>query len=98
MLVKHLSERPIPVDERWPDLPPDLSRAVMMCLEKDPDDRFPNAAAFAQELSGGAMPNPAHRAQPCPPLAGSQTSSRQRYIPDEPRDQVTGGIRDRYGA
>jgi len=98
MLVKHLSERPIPVDERWPDLPPDLSRAVMMCLEKDPDDRFPNAAAFAQALSGGAMPTLATRAQPAAPLSGSQTSSRQRYIPDEPRDQVTGGIRDRYGA
>src|SRR5437762_5873534 len=62
MLVKHLSERPIPVDERWPDLPPDLSRAVMMCLEKDPADRFPNAAAFAAALSGGAMPTLATRA------------------------------------
>jgi serine/threonine-protein kinase len=98
MLVKHLSERPIPVDERWPDLPPDLSRAVMMCLEKDPADRFPNAAAFAQALSGGAMPTLATRAQPAAPLSGSQTSSRQRYVPDEARDQLAGGIRDRYGA
>jgi len=63
MLVKHLSEKPIPVDERWPDLPPDLSRAVMMCLEKDPDDRFPSAAAFAEALSGtGSMPTLATRA------------------------------------
>jgi serine/threonine-protein kinase len=98
MLVKHLSERPIPVDERWPDLPPDLSRAVMMCLEKDPADRFPNAAAFAQALSGGAMPTLATRAQPAAPLSGSQTSSRQRYVPDEARDPLAGGIRDRYGA
>src|SRR5438105_147495 len=62
MLVKHLSEGPVPVDERWPDLPPDLSRAVMMCLEKDPADRFPNAAAFAAALSGEAMPTLATRA------------------------------------
>src|SRR3979409_424438 len=62
MLVKHLSERPIPVDERWPDLPPDLSRAVMICLEKDPNDRFPSAAAFSAALSGGAMPTLATRA------------------------------------
>ncbi len=96
MLVKHLSERPIPVDERWPDLPPDLSRAVMMCLEKDPADRFPNAAAFAQALSGGAMPTLATRAQPAAPMSGSQTSSRQQYAPDEGRDQITGGMRDRY--
>jgi len=98
MLVKHLSERPIPVDERWPDLPPDLSRAVMMCLEKDPNDRFPNAAAFAVALSGGSMPTLATRAQPVVTPSQSQTASRQRYPSDESRDQLTGGLRDRYGS
>ena len=98
MLVKHLSERPIPVDERWPDLPPDLARAVMLCLEKDPNDRFPSAAAFAQALSGGSMPTLATRAQPAAPPPSSQTSSRQRYISDDARDQITGAIRDRYGS
>jgi serine/threonine protein kinase len=95
MLVKHLSERPIPVDERWPDLPPDLSRAVMMCLEKDPADRFPNAAAFAVALNGGSMPTLATRAQPAAPATGSSTA-RQRHVGDELRDQVTERIRDRY--
>jgi serine/threonine protein kinase len=98
MLVKHLSERPIPVDERWPDLPPDLARAVMLCLEKDPNDRFPSAAAFAQALNGGSMPTLATRAQPAAPSTGSQTTSRQRYISDDARDQITGAIRDRYGS
>src|SRR5881398_1132965 len=72
MLVKHLSEKPIPVDERWPDLPPDLSRAVMMCLEKDPEDRFPSAAAFAVALSGGAMPTLATRAAPVATQPGAR--------------------------
>lgn len=98
MLVKHLSERPTPVDERWPDLPPDLSRAVMMCLEKDPEDRFPNAAAFSEALSGSGMPTLATRAQPVAPAPDSRTTNRQRYISDQSRDQITGGIRDRYGA
>lgn len=98
MLVKHLSERPTPVDERWPDLPPDLSRAVMMCLEKDPEDRFPNAAAFSEALSGSGMPTLATRAQPAAPATDSRTTNRQRYISDQSRDQITGGIRDRYGA
>ena len=90
MLVKHLSERPIPVDERWPDLPPDLSRAVMMCLEKDPNDRFPNAAAFAVALNGGSMPTLATRAS-TPAVAPesrreihdvtSSTRERQRTAP-----------------
>src|SRR5437868_12565411 len=85
MLVKHLSEQPIPVDERWPDLPPDLSRAVMMCLEKDPADRFPNAAAFAAALSGEAMPTLATRA------------STSAVAPESRREirGLTGSTRDR---
>jgi serine/threonine-protein kinase len=87
MLVKHLSERPIPVDERWPDLPQDLARAVMICLEKDPADRFPNAAAFAVALSGGAMPTLATRAsQAVSQSARSETRDRDLIEP----------LRDRY--
>src|ERR1700686_3480805 len=78
MLVKHLPEKPIPVDERWPDLPPDLSRAVMMCLEKDPADRFPSAAAFAVALDGGGMPTLAPRASGASsPEARAQTRERE---------------------
>jgi serine/threonine protein kinase len=83
MLVKHLSEQPVPVDERWPDLPPDLSRAVMMCLAKDPNDRFPNAAAFAVALSGGAMPTLATRAAPAAPVDSrrdTRDAGRQRDV------------------
>ena len=85
MLVKHLSEKPVPVDERWPDLPPDLSRAVMMCLEKDPNDRFPSAAAFSAALDGGSMPTLATRATTAP-------------APPQPRRdiEVTSSLRDRY--
>ncbi|MFL5481314.1 MAG: serine/threonine-protein kinase [Gemmatimonadaceae bacterium] len=97
MLVKHLSERPIPVDERWPDIPPDLGRAVMICLEKDPADRFPNAAAFAQALSGGAMPTLATRAS----LPASREPTRDRGVPTNFRDYAEQGVRDyatsRYG-
>ncbi len=86
MLVKHLSERPVPVDERWPDLPQDLSRAVMMCLEKDPNDRFPSAAAFGEALNGGSMPTLATRASTAaiPPQARREIR------------EVTSSVRDRY--
>jgi serine/threonine protein kinase len=33
-----------------PELPPELSSAAMKCLEKNPDDRFPSAAALAERL------------------------------------------------
>ncbi len=98
MLVKHLSERPIPVDERWPDIPPDLGRAVMMCLEKDPADRFPNAAAFAQALSGGAMPTLATRASMPAPReqardVGQGGTSFRDYAEQNVRDYAS----SRYG-
>ncbi len=85
MLVKHLSEKPVPVDERWPDLPQDLARAVMICLEKDPNDRFPSAAAFSAALDGGSMPTLATRAAPA-----ALPAQTRREIHD-----VTSSIRDR---
>jgi eukaryotic-like serine/threonine-protein kinase len=89
MLVKHLSEKPIPVDERWPDLPQDLCRAVMICLEKDPADRFPNAAAFALALDGGSMPTLATRASAAASSAGTRASTREREITEPLRDRYT---------
>ena len=96
MLVKHLSEKPIPVDERWPDLPQDLSRAVMMCLEKDPADRFPNAAAFAVALDGGSMPTLATRSPSAASTAGSRASAREREITEHLRDRYTPATQPSY--
>src|SRR5688572_26102392 len=97
MLVKHLSERPIPVDERWPDLPQDLSRAVMICLEKDPADRFPSAAAFSLALSGVGMPTLATRASTLPAPVAERTRLETRNAPNrDPYAQPGESFRDRY--
>src|SRR5215212_9013148 len=56
MLVKHLSEIPMPVDQRRPDLPTDLARVIMMMLEKDPANRFPDSESVVVALSSGVMP------------------------------------------
>ena len=56
MLVKHLSERPVPVEQKRPDLPEDLSRVIMLLLEKDPAHRFPDAGSLVVALSGGEIP------------------------------------------
>ena len=56
MLVKHISERPTPVSQRRSDVPQDLARAVMMCLEKDPNGRFPSAGALVTALDTGNVP------------------------------------------
>ena len=55
LLVKHLSERPVPIDQRA-SVPSDLARAVMLCLEKNPDDRFKDAREFVRALETGNVP------------------------------------------
>ncbi|MFL5612798.1 MAG: serine/threonine-protein kinase [Gemmatimonadaceae bacterium] len=61
MLVKHISERPIPVQQRRADMPEDLARAVMLLLEKDPANRFPSASALVAALDTGNVPMPSAR-------------------------------------
>ncbi|HKK91957.1 MAG TPA: bifunctional serine/threonine-protein kinase/formylglycine-generating enzyme family protein [Longimicrobiales bacterium] len=48
VLAKALTERPPRVSARRPEVPADVARAVARALEKDPEDRFPSVAAFAE--------------------------------------------------
>jgi serine/threonine-protein kinase len=78
MLVKHISERPIPVEQRRADIPVDLARSVMMLLEKDPAHRFPNAAALVAALDARdvvAVRRPSPTAAP----PGTGAGARQSY-------------------
>jgi serine/threonine-protein kinase len=56
ILVKHVSERPVPIEQRRSDVPPDLARVIMQLLEKDPANRFPSASAVVVALDTGRMP------------------------------------------
>ncbi len=73
MLVKHISERPIPVQQRRSDVPTDLARSVMMLLEKDPANRFPTASALVAALDAREAP-PSRAPQQPPPLVGPPPS------------------------
>src|SRR5687767_11308956 len=91
MLVKHLSEMPMPVDEKQPDLPADLARAIMLMLEKDPANRFPDAQSVVVALSSGVMPTLRTVQAPSAPmgLAG---------YPPPTRAQARGTIATRSGS
>jgi serine/threonine-protein kinase len=82
LLVKHLSERPDPIHTRRRGIPPDLERAVMLLLEKDPDLRFPSAAALCTALESGNVPA-LPDAPPAPPARVQRTS---RVAAPEPMD------------
>src|SRR5688572_2160178 len=50
MLMKHLTERAVPVDQKRPEVPPDFAATVMTLLEKEPERRFPSASSFVLML------------------------------------------------
>ena len=74
MLVKHLTERPTPVQEKRADIPPDLARAVMLLLEKNPEHRFPSAAALTVALDNGNVPEPPSAREPRSPRASGASA------------------------
>ena len=79
LLVKHLSEAPTPIEEKAPSVAPDLGRAIMLLLEKDPSNRLPSASALAVALEsrnvpdgrGNLVPRPATAAPTRPPTGAS---------------------------
>jgi serine/threonine-protein kinase len=77
MLVKHISERPVPVEQRRADVPTDLGRSVMMLLEKDPSHRFPTASALVAALD--AREAPPSRAAAAAPSATLLAPPRSNY-------------------
>jgi len=52
VLDKQMKEAPpaIVLSKRWKDAPLELSKIVMKCLEKDPDNRYQHISEIAQEL------------------------------------------------
>jgi serine/threonine-protein kinase len=50
VLMKQITEMPPPLEPKRPDCPEDLTLAVMRCLEKDPENRWPSADALRRAL------------------------------------------------
>jgi serine/threonine-protein kinase len=92
ILVKHISERPTPVEQRRADVPPDLGAVIMRLLEKDPANRLPNASAVVNALDTGRVPALERTAftpipPPGPPLA--TRSSTPSYAAQATNELVT---------
>ncbi len=61
MLMKHLSERPRPLAQVRPDLPPNIVHAVDRALEKGRKERWESADAFRDALAEDATVAPRQR-------------------------------------
>jgi serine/threonine-protein kinase len=50
MIARVLTEDPVPILQRRPDLPPGLAAVIHKALQRDPQDRYPDVRALRQEL------------------------------------------------
>jgi eukaryotic-like serine/threonine-protein kinase len=57
VLAAHLTETPVPLDQRRPDTPAALAKVVMRCLEKRPADRWSSAAEVLGQLESLTTPS-----------------------------------------
>jgi len=73
MLMKHIAEQPKPILERRPDAPPGLANALHRGLAKEPEQRWPDAAAFRSAIATDQAPafEPAKPAAPAQPAAAA---------------------------
>jgi len=50
VMVKHMREEPPPPSSRWPEISPALEKAILRCLEKDPERRYRSVAELLHDL------------------------------------------------
>ncbi|HUL02837.1 MAG TPA: serine/threonine-protein kinase [Gemmatimonadales bacterium] len=91
VLMKQITERAPLITDKRPDCPEDLAAAVMRCLEKDPDDRWPTADALRRALE--ARTATFQRARTSGPSAARAAVPRapDRPAPAKPEPIDTGG-------
>lgn len=99
MLMKHVSERPRPLDERRPGLPKALTAAIERALAKRPQDRWPDARAFRDALMAtdaprAVAPSEWQAARPVAPRAALPQQGAPPPIPPRPvpghQERLTG--------
>lgn len=54
VMMKQINERPVPLRERRSEIPSALAAALERALEKRPQDRWPDAAAFRDAIAASA--------------------------------------------
>ncbi len=94
ILVKHISERPTPIEQRRADVPPDLGRVIMLLLEKDPANRLPSAGAVVTALDTGRVPHVERVSSAVPADTRDQAPRGSGSVPYP----VAQSANDRYGA
>lgn len=108
LAIKHIEEPP-PSPRRYnPNIPPELEQIIMRALSKNPAQRYPNAAAFAQVLrnfetqaEGSTMavprnPQPNGQRRPTPVPDNFDDTYNQPVRPRAPQPQPQPYRQDNY--
>ncbi len=74
LALKQQDEEVEPVSIHRPDVPPELDRAIQLCLEREPDARYPSTLELARALDAA--------------LHGEQTEVTQRLLTGAPLDDT----------
>jgi serine/threonine protein kinase len=76
LLYQVVHQPPLPPSRLRPDVPPDLERICLRCLEKDPAQRYASAADLAEDLHRHLAGQPIHERTLRPPQRKKVTNRR----------------------
>ncbi|HJU72584.1 MAG TPA: protein kinase [Gemmatimonadaceae bacterium] len=68
LLLKHVSERPRPIEDQRPETPRGMREVIERAMMKAPEDRWPTAAAMREALLSDKVPSAAWRAEAREPV------------------------------
>src|SRR5690606_13242985 len=106
MLIKHVTELPVPIRQVRPDAPRALVRVLERCLQKKPADRFENARAMRDavhramiEIEGGSWSSVSraserHAPLPAPPKPAPVAVPLPGNLPPIDPNATSGEFRD----
>ncbi|MGH7618508.1 MAG: serine/threonine-protein kinase, partial [Gemmatimonadaceae bacterium] len=103
VMVKHVTEQPVPPRNRRADIPPDLEAIVLKLLEKDPANRFATGEDLVAALDGAPIAPPV-RASSRQGLTGDATArpsvaaTDARTLALQIRDAAIAKAQDRIAA
>jgi serine/threonine-protein kinase len=87
LAIRRENERPLPPSSYEPDVPPELSAAVLRALENEPEDRYVDALALAAALRGG-LAGVAPSAEATTRALTESRTAPTRVEPREPKTPV----------
>jgi hypothetical protein len=96
IITAHLGQPPPVPSSRRAEIPPELDKVILRCLEKRPRDRYPNAAelfAALRRVPGYPVPRPEPRRRFIPRSAVDQSPAELEPDSDDKYGNMRGALR-----